>query len=104
MLSKRNVARFILGLALLTLAVEAPAPALAGGPISEMLARRKMQRQMKLPPMDKPFSGKPIKDISPVNLSSRFRQRFSLRRPDGTSILSKGFFAPKDEGLTRTSR
>ncbi|WP_435009899.1 hypothetical protein P12x_001107 [Tundrisphaera lichenicola] len=104
MLPKRIVVRLALALAFLTLVSLTPTPVSAGGPISEMLARRKMQRQMKIPPMDQPFSTKPVRDISPSNLSNRFRQRFSLKKPDGSSILSGGFFAPKDQGVARTSR
>jgi hypothetical protein len=106
MISKRYRALFVAALALVGLATMLPAPAVAGGPISEMIGRYKMHRQTKIPPMEKPFTGKPVKDISPSSLSSRFKKRFSMTKPSGTSITSGGgLFSPKtDSGLTRTSR
>jgi hypothetical protein len=106
MISKRSRALFVAALALVGLSTTLPAPAVAGGPISDMIGRYRMHRQMKIPPMEKPFSTKPVKDISPSSLSSRFKKRFSTTRPSGTSITSGGgLFSPKtDSGLTRTSR
>jgi hypothetical protein len=106
MISKRTRSLFVAALALVGLAAMLPAPAVAGGPISEMIGRYKTQRQMKLPPMAKPFSTKPVKDLSPSSLSSRFKKRFSMTKPSGTSITSKGglFGSKDDSGVVRTSR
>ncbi len=83
----------LLGLALLSGAVLAPpAPA---GPVAEMLARHRKARQTKLPPMDKPFVVKPVRDpyAATTSLSGRFKQRFGLGRP-----------GLADPGVVRTSR
>ena len=106
MISKRYRALLVVTLALVGLATMLPAPAVAGGPISDMIGRYKMRQQMKIPPMQKPFSTKPVKDLNPSSLSSRFKQRFSMTKPSGTSITSKGgLFSPNgDSGVVRTSR
>lgn len=83
----------LLGLALLSGAVLAPpAPA---GPIGEILARHRQARQTKLPPMDKPFVVKPVRDpyAATTSLSGRFKQRFGLTKP-----------GLADSGVVRTSR
>jgi hypothetical protein len=106
MISKRYRPLFVAAIALVGLGALIPAPAVAGGPISEMIGRYKMKQQMKLPPMQKPFSTKPVKDISPSSLSNRFKQRFSMKKPSGTSITSGGglFGSKNDSGVVRTSR
>ena len=100
MLTNRHKGQMIASLAfalLANLALIAPAQA---GPISDMLARHRQAKALKLPPMDKPFVIKPVKDpnIRTASLSQRFKQRFSLKRgsnPDGVF---------KDQGVMRTSR
>jgi hypothetical protein len=106
MISRRYRAVFVATLALVGLATMSPAPATAGGPISDMIGRYKMKQQMKIPPMQKPFSTKPVKDLSPSSLSSRFKKRFSTPQPSGTSITSRrGLFGTNsDSGVVRASR
>ena len=106
MISRRYRAVLVATLALVGLATVTPTPATAGGPISEMIGRYKMRQQMKIPPMQKPFSTGPVKDLTPSSLSSRFKKRFSTIRPGGTSITSKGgTFGPNyDPAVGRTSR
>ncbi len=105
MISIRTRSQMAAALAVVALATLSPVPAASGGPISDMLARHRQHRQMRIPPIDKPFSGKPVKDVSPSSLSGRFKKRFSLTRPDGSSLTSGGLFSPKaDPGFTKTSR
>ena len=72
------------------------------GPISEMLARHRSQKQLKLPPMDKPFSSKPPYnfDTKTTSLTDRFKKRFSIRRGSSEGIIPLN----KDMGLIKTSR
>ena len=55
--------------------------------------------QMKLPPVDKPFSTKPVRDLNARNasLTQRFKQRFHLNR-SGTQGMNA------DSGVVKTSR
>ena len=50
----------------------------------EILARYRLHKQLRLPPMEKPFSGKDVKDISPSSLSSRFKKRCRTLAVPGT--------------------
>jgi hypothetical protein len=100
MLSNRK-ALMVASLALAVLATSAvvsPAP-IQAGPISDMLAKHRQARQMKLPPVTKPHTIVPFKDPNArtASLSQRFKQRFSLKRgaADG---------ATKDQGVIKTSR
>ena len=105
MISRRYRAVLVATLALVGPVAVTPAPATAGGPISEMIGRYKMSQQLKLPPMQKPFSTKPVKDLTPQSLSSRFKKRFSTMS-SGTAITSKnGPYGPNyDQSVTRSSR
>jgi hypothetical protein len=95
----RLKARMIASLTLVILACSGPAPTAQAGPISDMLARHRQNQQMKLPPVDKPFSTKPVRDLNARNqsLTQRFKQRFHLNR-SGTAGMST------DSGLIKTSR
>jgi hypothetical protein len=76
-------------------------PPAQGGPISEMIARHRQARQMKLPPKDKPFSGKPVKDLNAktASFSSKLKKRFTFKKDGATD-------APifTDSNVTKTSR
>lgn len=98
MIAKVPRARMAAALALCALA----APAAQAGPISEMLTRHRQQRQMKLPPMDKPFSTRPVRDLNTPSLAERFKKRFALRR----GAPSSGGIVPmnQDSGVVKTSR
>ena len=95
--SNRRKARVFASLAVAVLATSAPVHA---GPISEMIARHRQQRAMKLPPVDKPFTIKPYRDPNTQSLTQRFKQRFSLKR--GASDSS--FPMNQDSGVVKTSR
>ncbi len=72
-------------LAVAALASFAPVAPAVAGPISDMLARHRQQRSMRLPPPDKPFTIKPYKDPNAPSLTQRFKQRFSLKRGSSNS-------------------
>jgi hypothetical protein len=84
-------------LAFAILATSAPVHA---GPISDMIARNRQRREMRLPPPDKPFQIKPYKDPNAPGLAQRFKQRFTLKR--GSSDSS--FPMNHDSGVIKTSR
>jgi hypothetical protein len=90
----------VLTLALLGSSVAVIPPAQAG-PIADMMARHRQAKQMKLPPMEKPFSKKPVKDLSVQNTSfaTRLKKRFSIKR-DGAS----GMAPIVDSSVTKASR
>jgi hypothetical protein len=71
------------------------------GPISDMIARHRQAKQMKLPPVEKPFSKKPVKDLNAQNasFSTRLKKRFSLKKDGPTN--SPLF---QDSNVTKTSR
>ena len=102
--SNRRKARMIACLAFALLANFGPVPTSHAGPISDMLARRRMNKAMKIPPMDKPFSTKPIQDpnLKTASLKDRFKKRFSLSRgkTDGTVPAQMN----RDFGVINTSR
>jgi hypothetical protein len=89
----------ISSLTLVILAFSCLAPPTEAGPISDMLARHRQNRQMKLPPVDKPFSTKPVRDLNARNASftQRFKQRFQLNRSSGQGMST-------DSGVMKTSR
>ena len=97
--SNRLKARMIASLALVILAFSGAVPPAQAGPISDMLARHRQNKQMQLPPMDKPFSTKPVRDLNAKNasLTQRFKQRFHLKRNGGEGMNM-------DTGVTKTSR
>ena len=97
--SNRLKARMVASLSLVILAFSATAKPTEAGPISEMLARRRQGQQLKLPPMDKPFSTKPVRDLNAktTSLSQRFKQRFHLKRGGSDG-------AGTDTGVVKTSR
>jgi hypothetical protein len=85
-----------LAVALLVLAIAAPAPA---GPISDMLARHRAAKATKLPPLDKPHTIKKIKDPYPPrtgSLAQKFKQRMAVRQ-------AKATMEGKDPGIIKTS-
>jgi ABC-type microcin C transport system permease subunit YejB len=99
----RRKALMIASLGFALVANFALVPSSQAGPIADMLARRKMNQQMKIPPMDKPFSTRPIADpnLKTAGLRERFKKRFSLGRgttPQGVMPLNK------DYGIVNTSR
>ena len=100
--SNRRKALMIACLGFALVANFALVPSSHAGPISEMLARHRMNKQMKIPPMDKPFSKKPIRDpnLKTASLKDRFTKRFSLGRgrSDGTVPMTR------DPGVINTSR
>ncbi len=100
MIAQPHRARMAGAFALVALAILLPAPAAPAGPISEILARHRMNRRMRIPPMEKPFSGKPIKDLNAPSLARRFQSRFALRR-DGSSVILP---MNRDQGVVRTKR
>ena len=78
-----------------------PVPPAQAGPIGDLIAKHRQNRSMRLPPINKPFSTAPVKDISPRKsiLAQKFQQRFQLKRggaADGPST--------QDQGVVRTSR
>jgi hypothetical protein len=85
----------IASLAVALLATLAVVPSAQAGPISDMIARHRQAKAMKLPPMTKPHTIVPIKDPNArtASLSQRFKQRFSLKRNSN-----------QDQGVVRTSR
>ncbi len=87
-------------LAVAVLATSAPLGPASAGPISDMLARHRQQRSMRLPPPDKPFTIKPYKDPNAPSLTQRFKQRFSLKR--GASDSSSPMH--EDSGVIKTSK
>ena len=97
MLSNRLKVRMIASLTFAILAISGPAPLAQAGPISDMIARHRQAQAMKLPPMDKPFSKKPVRDLNApnVSLTERFKKRFSLRRGGSDGM---------DQGVVKTSR
>lgn len=95
--SNRRKALVFALLAVAVLATSAPAFA---GPISDMIARHRQQRAMKLPPVEKPFSMKPHRNLNAPSLAQRFKQRFSLKRG-----ASDGLFPMNhDSGVIKTSK
>lgn len=103
MLSNRRNARMIASLAVAIVATAVLAPTSEAGPISDMLARHRQAKIMKLPPMDKPFSSKPVKDLNVTNTSlrDRLKKRFSLgRTPPSSGVIPLN----KDLGVVRTAR
>jgi hypothetical protein len=90
--SNRRKARMTACLAFAVLANFALIPSTHAGPISDMIARHRQKQAMKLPPMDKPFSTKPIRDpnLRTASLTDRFKKRFSLKKntPDGAIPLN----------------
>ena len=76
MLLKRLAARIAGPLVLAVLAAGVPAPAPAGGPISDMMARRRARQQMRIPPMDQPFSSRPVKGHQPVGPDGQVQEAF----------------------------
>jgi hypothetical protein len=90
----------VLFAALLALAWS-PVPPAQAGPIGDLIAKHRQNKAMRLPPISKPFSTEPVKDISPKKsiLAQRFKQRFQLKRGGATD----GSAAP-DQGVVRTSR
>ncbi len=79
------------------------------GPISDMLARHRAQRQVKLGPVEKPFTNKPFRDLStPPSVTDRLKKRFAIRKQVGTTGQSHlpSIFARKDKdpGVIKTSR
>jgi hypothetical protein len=100
--SNRRKALMIASLGFALVASLALVPSSQAGPISDMLARHRMNKQMKIPPMDKPFSKTPIRDpnFKNASLTERFKKRFSLGRgnSDGTVPM------PRDFGVINTSR
>ena len=99
MLASRRNARTIARLAIAFLAVLTIAPDAPAGPISDMIARHRQARSMKLPPADKPRAIRPIKDPNArtAGLTGRFKQRFSLKKGQSTG-------STKDQGVIQTSR
>ncbi len=91
MLSNRLKSRIIVALGVALLASFVPVSPAPAGPISDMIARHRQNRAMKLPPMDKPFSTKPVKDLNArtASLSERFKKRFSFKR-NGSSNSDQG--------------
>ncbi len=100
-----NRTRAGLAVALALVVLGSPIAPAQAGPIGDMLARHKAQRQMQLPPVEKPFTGRPVKDISPSSMKSRFKKRFTpsagraVKGPTGA--LGSMFH---DSGVNRTSR
>jgi hypothetical protein len=89
-------------IALLTFALVASTCQVAqSGPISDMLARHRQNRQMKLPPMDPPFSKKPVKDLNTktASLSTKLKKRFSFKK-DGPTDANPF----SDSNVMKTSR
>jgi hypothetical protein len=104
MSSNRRKARMIASLTFAVLATFVQVPTSTdAGPISDMLARHRAQRQMKLPPMSKPFSTKPVKDLSvrTASLSDKFKKRFSfMKKPASSGTIPMN----KDYGVVKTSQ
>jgi hypothetical protein len=101
--SNRRKARMIVSLTLAVLATSTlVVPRSQAGPISDMIARHRQNQQMKLPPVDKPFSTKPVRDLNARNtsLKDRFKKRFSLNRSNSTG----GIPLNSDSGVVKTSR
>jgi hypothetical protein len=92
--SNRRKALMIATLGFALVANLALIPSSHAGPISDMLARRRMNQQMKIPPMDKPFLKTPIRDpnLRTASLTERLKKRFSLGRgrSDGTVPMTGG--------------
>jgi hypothetical protein len=99
MLSNRRKGRMFAMLVVALLATSALVPPAQAGPISDMLARHRQARQMKLPPVTKPHTIVPFKDPNArtASLSQRFKQRFSLKRNSSAG-------SNKDQSVIKTSR
>ena len=89
----------LLALGLLTTA--AFAPPCQAGPISEMIARHRLQRQSKSTVVTQAFTGKPLKDLNTANagMTDRFKKRFALKKQDGPV-----FETFKPNGVIKTSQ
>ncbi len=98
--SKYRKALILASLTFAVVATLVPAVSAQAGPISDMLARHRQQRSMKLPPMEKPFSMAPHRNPNAPSLTQRFKQRFSLKR--GSSSFSSPL--NHDSGVIRTSK
>jgi len=98
MLATRRKARMIAALALALVATSMTAPTTSAGPISDMLARHRQARALRLPPMDKPFQIKNYKDPNArrASLTQRFKQRYALRKA--------GMGSTKDQSVIKTKR
>ncbi len=95
MRTNRRNGWMIAGLALALLVNTALVAPAQGGPISDMLARHRQAKAMKLPPMDKPHTIIPFKDPNArtASLTQRFKKRFGLKKN-----------ANQDQGVVKASR
>ncbi len=95
MRTNRRNGLMIASLAIALLATTAQVPPAQAGPISDMIARRRQAKAMKLPPVTKPHTITPYKDpnAKTASLSQRFKKRFNLKRN-----------ANQDQGVVKASR
>jgi hypothetical protein len=100
--TNRRKSRQIALVTLTLLASLALVPSAQAGPISDMLALHRQNKQMKLPPMEKPFSNKPHKDpnVRNVSVTDRLKKRFSFKKPTPSGVIP----LKDDLGSMRTSR
>ncbi len=76
-------------------------PPAEAGPISDMVSRYRQRQMMKLPPVDPPFSKKPVKDLNvrTASISSRLKKRFTFKRESSSGVIPF-----QDSNVNRTSR
>jgi len=103
--SNRREVRMIASLLVVLLTTFAPPPSSQAGPISDMIARRRVQQQMKPSVSNKVFSGKAFDGLSSglgtASLKDRFKKRFA---PKPGSIVTTDPFKHGMTDVIKTSR
>jgi hypothetical protein len=64
-------------------------PPAEAGPISDMMARYRQNKAMKLPPMEPAHSMKPVKDINvqTASFATRLKKRFSFKKTPTSGVI-----------------
>jgi hypothetical protein len=98
MLANRRKGRMIASLAVALLATSTLVSPAQAGPISDMLARHRQAKAMKLPPVTKPHTIQSIKDPNArtASLSQKFKQRFNLKKNSPST-------STKDQSVIKTT-
>jgi hypothetical protein len=99
--SNRRLSRMVASLLLVVPTLFALAPSTQAGPISEMITRRRIQRQVQPSVSNKSFSPSTFDRFKTTSLKDRFKKRFSPK--PGSSVISDPF----NHGMTdviKTSR